>query len=287
MRTVEGKVAAITGAGSGIGRALAVLLARRKAHLALSDVDGAGLEQTAALARAEGPGKVTARVVDVSVRDEVLRWADAAAAEHGAVHVVINNAGVALGATLEDTDDEDLKWVMGINFWGVVHGTRAFLPHLRAAGEGHLVNVSSVFGLIGMPTQGAYVASKFAVKGYTETLRQELDVEGANIGVTVVHPGGIKTNIARAARLRERPGWVDARTLADDEKLFITSADQAARQILAAILANRRRQLIGRDAWAIDLIQRLFPSLYQRLLIAAVRRRQRSLLARRGADGKG
>jgi short-subunit dehydrogenase len=281
MKTVSGKVAAITGAASGIGRATAVLLARRGCHVAISDVNEAGLQETAEQCRGHGVEVRTARV-DVAQRAEVHAWADAVARELGVVHIIINNAGVALGATIEDTSYEDFEWLMNINFWGVVHGTKAFLPHLRAAGEGHIVNISSVFGLIAVPTQGAYNAAKFAVKGFTEALRQELEVDTDRIGVTCVHPGGIKTNLARSARFTERPGWVDLKSTQDFEKVFTTTPERAAADILAAILKNRRRQLIGGDAVFIDLLQRTLPTLYQRLLVAGARRRRRSMLGGQG-----
>ncbi len=278
MKTVQGKVAAITGAGSGIGRATAELLSEKGCHLALSDIDEAGLAETAARCAPRGVKVHTARV-DVADRARVHAWADEVAAELGAVHLVINNAGVALGAAIEDMRYEDLEWLMNINFWGVVHGTKAFLPHLKAAGEGHLVNLSSLFGLISVPTQGAYNAAKFAVRGFTEALRQELEIEGSPIGVTCVHPGGIKTNIARSARMHPRPGMVDAQSSSDFEKMFRTSPEQAAKEILAAVTANRRRLLIGADAVALDLLQRAFPTLYQRLLVAGGRRRRAAMLA--------
>jgi short-subunit dehydrogenase len=277
MKSVQGKVAAITGAGSGIGRETAALLARSGCHVALSDVNEQGLAETAAICRGHGVEVRTARV-DVAKRQEVHAWADSVAKDLGAVHLIINNAGVALGATIEDTSYEDFEWLMNINFWGVVHGTKAFLPHLKAAGEGHIVNISSVFGLIAVPTQAAYNAAKFAVKGFTEALRQELEVEGSPIGVTCVHPGGIKTNIARSARMTHRHGWVDAKSAADFEKLFATTPERAASDILSAILKNRRRQLIGSDAVVIDLLQRTLPTLYQRLLVAGARRRRRKML---------
>ncbi|MCY1015708.1 SDR family NAD(P)-dependent oxidoreductase [Pyxidicoccus sp. MSG2] len=277
MKTVKNRVAAITGAGSGIGRATAVLLARNGCDVALSDVNEQGLRETADQCRTHGV-RVDAARVDVAKREAVHAWADAVVQTLGAVHVVINNAGVALGATIEDTRYEDFEWLMNINFWGVVYGTKAFLPHLRAAGEGHIVNVSSVFGLIGVPTQGAYNAAKFAVKGFTEALRQELEVESVPIGVTCVHPGGIKTNIARSARVTHRKGWTDERSTSDFEKSFSTTPEKAASDILSAILKNRRRQLIGGDAVFIDLMQRMLPTLYQRLVVAGARRRRRKLL---------
>jgi short-subunit dehydrogenase len=277
MKTVKDRVAAITGAGSGIGRATAALLARNGCHVALSDVNEQGLAETAEQCRSHGVQVRTTRV-DVAQREAVHGWADEVVRELGSVHIIVNNAGVALGATIEDTRYEDFEWLMNINFWGVVHGTKAFLPHLRAAGEGHVINVSSVFGLIGVPTQGAYNSAKFAVKGFTEALRQELEVEGVPVGVTCVHPGGIKTNIARNARLTERKGWVDERSNKDFEKSFSTTPERAASDILAAILKNRRRQLIGGDAVFIDLMQRLLPTFYQRLVVAGARRRRRKMM---------
>ena len=199
MKDFRDKVAAITGAASGIGRALAQDLAGRGTHLALCDIDEIGLAETVALC--EGLGiKVTSQRVDVADRDAVFAWADQVVADHGKVNLVFNNAGVALGATIEAMSYEDFEWLMNINFWGVVHGTKAFLPHLKAAGEGHIVNVSSVFGLISIPSQSAYNAAKFGVRGFTDALRMELEVERCDVSSTTIHPGGIKTNIARNAR---------------------------------------------------------------------------------------
>ncbi|MEQ9509823.1 MAG: SDR family NAD(P)-dependent oxidoreductase, partial [Alloalcanivorax xenomutans] len=180
--------------------------------------------------------------------------------------------GVALGASVEEMSYEDFEWLMGINFWGVVYGTKAFLPHLKAAGEGHIVNVSSVFGLIGVPTQSAYNAAKFAVRGFTESLRQELEIENGGVSCTTVHPGGIKTNIARNARMgsgMEKITGTDAdKARRDFEKLFRTTPEEAARTILKGVRANKRRVLIGSDALAIDGMQRLLPTSYQRLMVA-------------------
>lgn len=274
MKTVRDKVAAITGAGSGIGRATAVLLAREGCHLALSDIDEESARETAASCHGV---KVTTARVDVADRKAVHDWADATVAAHGRVNIIINNAGVAMGATVESMSYEDLEWLMGINFWGVVYGTKAFLPHLKATGDGHIVNLSSVFGLIGVPTQSAYNAAKFAVRGFTEALREELEVEGCGVSVTSVHPGGIKTNIARRARMRTGEDWgvADAAEAgARFEKMARSTPEYAARDILKAILGNRRRQLIGADAVVIDLIQRFFPESYQHVLIAGAKRQR-------------
>lgn len=272
MKTLKDKVAAITGAGSGIGRATAILMARQGCHLALSDVDETGLAGTVQACKALGV-TVTSSRVDVADRKAVHAWADDCAATHGRVNVIINNAGVGLGGTIEDLSYEDFEWLMDINFWGVVYGTKAFLPHLRAAGEGHVVNISSVFGLIAVPTQAAYNAAKFAVRGFTECLREELEVEGAPIGVTSVHPGGIKTNIARSARLSRGSayGMDKSAVTSQFEQLARTTPEQAAQDIVTAILKNRRRQLIGPDARVIDIMQRLLPTSYQRLLVAGAK----------------
>jgi len=276
MKSFTNKVAAITGAASGIGRHLAYQLVAAGAEVALCDVHEVGLEQTAARCRELGARRVTTTRVDVSDRRAVYAWADEVARAHGRVNLVFNNAGVALASTLEGVDYDDFEWIMNINFWGVVYGTKAFLPHLRASGEGHVVNVSSIFGIIAVPGNGTYNATKFAVRGFTEALRQELELAGAPVSATCVHPGGIKTNIARAARFHSSitalVGDEDA-SKASFEKMFITEADAAAKTILAAVRRNARRVLVGPDARAIDLLQRILPSTYQRLSMALTQRR--------------
>ena len=277
MKELSGQVAAITGAGSGIGRALAVELSSRGCPVALSDVDEVGLAET--VARCEGRGvKVTSARVDVADRAAVFAWADSVVDEHGQVNLVFNNAGVALGAGVETMSIEDFEWLMGINFWGVVHGTQAFLPHLKATGSGHVVNVSSVFGLVSIPSQSAYNAAKFAVRGFTDALRIELDAERCGVSSTTIHPGGIKTNIARNARfdpaLAEASGDLDP---ADEfDKLALTTPEKAARQILKAVERNRRRALIGPDAKVFDLVSRLPAATHQRVLAAGLRRQNRA-----------
>jgi len=275
MKSFDDKVAAITGAGSGIGRALALELAKAKAQLALSDIDGKTVEATAELARRFGV-RVTTASLDVAKRAAVHAWADRVVGDYGRVNLVFNNAGVALGSTLESVSYEDFEWIMDINFWGVVHGTKAFLPHLRASGDGHIVNISSVFGLAAVPGNGTYNASKFAVRGFTEALREELDLVRAGVSATCVHPGGIKTNIARSSRLSAEMETLlgqDANTArANFEKRFITSPENAARTILRAVRRNQRRVLIGPDAKALDILVRLFPSGYQRLIVHQARK---------------
>lgn len=276
MKELRDRVVAITGAASGIGRALAVELAGRGAHLALCDLDEAGLADTAG--RCEGRGvKVTTQRLDVAHRAEVHEWADRVVDEHGRANVIVNNAGVALSSTIEAMSYDDLEWLMGVNFWGVVHGTKAFLPHLTAAGEGHVVNVSSVFGLMAIPSQSAYNAAKFGVRGFTDALRIELEIARSPVSATTVHPGGIRTNIVRNARLdpATSPLGGDAESAAVEfDRVARTTPEAAARQILRAVERNRRRALIGPDAVAFDLVSRLPAGLSQRILVAGSRRRR-------------
>lgn len=262
MKDFFNKVAAITGAGSGMGRTLALQLASEGCHLSLSDVNAEGLAETAALL-ANSSVNVYTDIVDVANREAVFGWADKVVADHGKVNLIFNNAGVALGNTIERGSLEDFEWVININFWGVVYGSKAFLPHLRAAGEGHIINTSSLFGIIGVPTQGAYNSSKFAVRGYTECLRQELDLSGGKVSATSVHPGGINTNIAKSARLTD-PALATPKNLTWMQKSLETNTpEHAANVILKAVRKNKRRVLVGYDAKIVDFFTRWFPSLYQ------------------------
>ncbi|MCP4468215.1 MAG: SDR family NAD(P)-dependent oxidoreductase [Halioglobus sp.] len=262
MHYLNGKIAVVTGAGSGIGRELALQLNRAGCKLHISDISPDGLAGTAdLLPRHDVPAE--SHILDVADKTAVHAWAERIGEVDGHVDVVINNAGVALMSTVEDMRYDDIEWLMGINFWGVVYGTQAFLPLLRLAPQGHLVNISSVFGLIGVPTQSAYNAAKFAVRGYTEALRQEM--AGTNVHVCCVHPGGIKTNIARAARSSDTKTSADERAEAFD-KAAGTPAVDAAKQIVDAIEQRRPRLLIGKDALVISLITRLFPVRYPRLM---------------------
>ncbi len=274
MKDFSGRVAAITGAGSGIGRALAEELARRGCHLSLSDVDEESLAETVLRCERSGVTVRPARL-DVADRDAVFAWADTVSADHGQVNLIANNAGVALGATAAAQSIDDFEWLMNINFWGVVHGTQAFLPHLRSTGDGHIVNISSVFGLISIPMQSAYNASKFGVRGFTDALRMELEIEPCGVSSTTIHPGGIKTNIARNARTHESiivAGVVPDKFADDFDRLARTTPDRAARLILKAVERNRRRALIGPDAVLFDVVSRLPAGLYQRFLVAMTKR---------------
>jgi short-subunit dehydrogenase len=233
-----------------------------------------GLQETADQARAFGVN-VTSQRVDAANRDAVYGWADQVAKDHGKVNLIFNNAGVELASSVEGIKYEDFEWLMNINFWGVVYGTKAFLPYLKAAGEGHIVNVSSVFGLFSVPGQCAYNSAKFALRGFTGCLREELDIMNCGVSATSVHPGGIKTGIARSGRIDS-----NIRTLGFDERdysekleqVFITKADKAARGIIRAVEKNKRRALIGPDAYVYDLLVRLLPASYQPLIIGFVKR---------------
>jgi NAD(P)-dependent dehydrogenase (short-subunit alcohol dehydrogenase family) len=271
------KVVAITGAGSGIGRALAVAFAQRGARLALTDLDTAELEVTAERARQHGADVHLARV-DVSQRADVFEWADSVARHYGSVNLIANNAGVALTASVSEMALSDFEWLMSINFWGVVHGTQAFLPHLIRSGDGHVVNLSSIFGILAVPTQSAYSAAKFAVKGFTEALRMEMLLEGRPVGVTSVHPGGILTKIARSGRHPESHGPLrrdrEQAIREFETKLARNSAEYCAQQILRGVERNRARLLVGGDAKWIDAVVRWLPASYQSLLVAHQRTRR-------------
>ena len=276
MKSFKDKVAAVTGAASGMGRTLAVELAKRGCHLALSDVNEAELVKTAELAGAHGV-RVTITKLDVADRDAVFAWADQVAKDHGKINLIFNNAGVSLTVPLDAVKQSDFDWIMGINFWGVVYGSQAFLPHLKASGDGHVINTSSVFGLISVPGQGTYNASKFAVRGYTEALRMELDLENCGVSATCVHPGGIKTNIAMAGKVdpsMQKLTGVDAETQKRraNKAINVTTAESAALQILAAVEKNQRRVLVGPDARMIDKIVRLLGSWYQPVIMRQLRK---------------
>ena len=276
MKELRGRVAAITGAGSGIGRALAVELSRRGCHLALSDVDDEGLAATVVACGGRGV-EVSSQHVDVADRAAVYAWADQVVADHGRVNLIVNNAGVAMSATVESMSYGDLEWLMDIDFWGVVYGTKAFLPHLKASGEGHVVNISSVFGLVGIPTQSAYNSAKFGVWGCPASRRIARAPQRCGVSATVVHPGGIRTDIARNARIDPSTAAMagdpeKART--EFERALRTSPEAAAEQILRAVLRNRRRALVGTDAVVLDAVSRLPAGVYQRVLVLGSRLRR-------------
>lgn len=257
MKQLKHRTAVVTGAGSGIGRAVSVALAREGCRLAIADVNREGLEETRAMVDAlKRP--VTTHVVDVSDKTRMQAFVSEVVDAHGGVHILVNNAGVAVAKSFADHSMEDFEWLMSINFWGVVYGCKFFLPHLLKAEEGHIVNLSSLFGLVGVPLQSSYCASKFAVRGFSEALGAEL--VGTKVGISSVHPGGVATNIAAASRHN-----ADAESEALHQrsvKLFknMLPPEAAAERILRGIKKNKPRVLITRETYALDLAKRIAPN---------------------------
>lgn len=264
MTAIAGAAAAVTGAASGIGRALALELAGRGCDLALADRDEAGLQAVAAEIARGGRRKVTVHRVDVGISEEIAQFAGDATSAHPGLNIIVNNAGVTLLGQFSEVDQSQMDWLMNINFWGVVHGTRAFLPHLSRQREAHIVNLSSIFGIIAPPGQTAYCAAKFAVRGFSESLRHELQIANSPVRLSVVHPGGIATNIVRNARTGS--GMTDNARRAQSIELFDavakTTPAAAALRIVEGIEKNQPRILIGNDARFMDLLQRFRPATY-------------------------
>lgn len=281
MTNFKDKVVAISGAGSGIGRALAMALASQGCRLALSDINENGLNETADQC-ARFSVRTIPTVLNVADREALHAWARATRQAFGTVNIIINNAGVSISSTAEDVSYEDFEWLMNINFWGVVYGTKAFLPYLKQSGEGHIVNMSSLLGIIASPTSCAYNASKFAVRGFTESLRQELAIEKAPVKVTCVLPGVIKTNIVSNGRVVRNDSWglVDSQRSGNDfKKAAYTSPEKAAKAIIKAVRANRSRILVGADAKLFDTVQRVWPVRYQSILTLLFKRQYNQTLA--------
>jgi NAD(P)-dependent dehydrogenase (short-subunit alcohol dehydrogenase family) len=266
MKILKDKVAAITGAASGIGRSLAIQLADEGCHLAIADNNREGLQETTKMLE-DKPVRVTTHIFNVALPEHVHQFAYDAVRQHGRVNIVINNAGVGLAATLDEVTYEDLEWLLGINLWGVIYGTKAFLPYLKEQPEGHIVNMSSVHGLFTNRGVGPYCTAKFAVRGFTQALCQEL--KDTPINVSCVHPGGIKTNIVKNARY---PDYHETdRTQEEAEQIFNkyiahTSADKAARIIIKGIKKNKKRILVGFDAHISAFLERMFPNTWQRIM---------------------
>ena len=264
MKSLANKVVALTGAASGIGRALALQLADKGCHLALADVDQKGLQETQSML--PKTINVTTHSVDVANKDQVYQWAEDVVKAHGGVDVIINNAGVASHCAIEEISYDDFNWVFNIVFYGVLYGTKAFLPHLRQRPEGHIVNISSVNGFFPFPGNAPYNCAKHAVKALNQTLIQEL--RGSNIHITSVHPGGIKTNIARNSRFIKSmdPRVNREKAAAQFDKIASTTAEKAASIIIAGILAEKQRLLVGTDAHILDVLTRLFPQGFSNLV---------------------
>lgn len=264
MTAINGSAAAITGAASGIGRALALELAARGCDLALADRDEAGLQSVAAEIAKTHPRKVSTHRVDVGEPAQIAAFADAASAAHPKLNIVINNAGVALLGQFNEIEQAQIEWLFNINFWGTVHGTRAFLPILAKQPQAHIVNLSSIFGIIAPPGQTAYCAAKFAVRGFSESLRHELAMANSPVRLSVVHPGGVATNIARNSRTGT--GVTDnarrAQSIDRFDAVAKTTPPAAAQRIILGIEKNQPRILIGNDAWFMDLLQRFRPATY-------------------------
>lgn len=264
MSLTKDSVVVITGAASGIGRALAARLVQEQvAGIAIADVNKERLDETRKLL-GETTTLVTSHVVDVADAAAMKSFADEVFLEHGRVTHVINNAGVALGGTVAEVSIDEMEWLMGVNFWGVVYGTKFFLPYLEKEKSAHIVNISSIFGVVAPPGQAAYCASKFAVRGFTEALRHEL--EGTNIAVSCVHPGGVATNIATDAKISKgvtaSQQEIDKKTARMNRKLANTTPNQAADIIVRGILKREPRILVGSDAKMLSAITRLFPRKY-------------------------
>jgi len=276
MTAIRGAAAAVTGAASGIGRALAFELAARGADLALADRDEAGLQTVAA--EIGGKTKVSLHRIDVGESAQIVEFAQRAITAHPALNIVVNNAGVALLGKFTEIDQTQMEWLFNINFWGVVHATRAFLPHLERQREAHIVNLSSIFGIVAPPGQSAYAAAKFAVRGFSESLRHELWMAKSPVQLTVVHPGGVATNIARNSRTGT--GVTDnarrSQTIERFEQVAKTTPQQAALRIIDGIENNKPRVLIGSDARMMDILQRLRPATYWRVLARRIEKMARA-----------
>jgi short-subunit dehydrogenase len=279
MTAIRGAAAAVTGAASGIGRALAIELAARGCDLALADRDEAGLQTVAAEIAKAHSRKVSVHRVDVGERTGIADFATAAIAAHPSLNILINNAGVALLGNFHEIDQAEMEWLFNINFWGVVHSTRAFLPHLATRPAAHIVNISSIYGIVAPPGQTAYSSAKFAVRGLSESLRHELQVAESPVRLSVVHPGGVLTNIARNMRMGTGVSDNERRAQAIDwfDQFAGTTPKDAALRIIRGVEKNEPRILIGGDARFLDLLQRFRPATYWRVMARRVEKMRKAM----------
>ncbi len=279
MHPLSGRVVIISGAGSGIGRALALECASHGAKLGLCDINKVDLLATAKLVRERGACAL-AFTLDVSKPEEFQDFAKEVLIHLGSADILINNAGVSLSSDIGSMARKDFEWLFSINFWGVVNGCSAFLPQVLRSDRGHIVNISSVFGLVALPGQAAYCASKFAVRAYTDALRVEL--KGSKVGVTVIHPGGVRTNIVRNGRHFNNPlGQELSEMIETFERLARTTPEQAARTIIRGIIRNKARLLVGPDAYVLDFCSRVLPAAASTLIARLLERLTRSCSAKR------
>jgi short-subunit dehydrogenase len=279
MTAIRGAAAAVTGVASGIGRALAIELAARGCDLALADRDEAGLQTVAAEIAKAHSRKVSVHRVDVGERTGIADFAGAAIAAHPSLNILINNAGVALLGNFHEIDQAEMEWLFNINFWGVVHSTRAFLPHLATRPGAHIVNISSIYGIVAPPGQTAYSSAKFAVRGFSESLRHELQVAESPVRLSVVHPGGVSTNIARNMRMGTGVSDNERRAQAIDwfDQFAGTTPKDAALRIIRGVEKNEPRILIGGDARFLDLLQRFRPATYWRVMARRVEKMRKAM----------
>ncbi len=266
VTSFNNKVAAITGAGSGMGRALAEALTSRNCHVAIADIDERALRETYEQLKSNTSVTVSSHELDVSDRQQVEQFAADVVVKHGKVNMIFNNAGVSVTDTAEHMPYEDFEWLMNINFWGVVYGSKSFLPYFHDVDEAHIINTSSIFGVIAVPSQSAYNASKFAVRGYTYAMRQEL--LDSNIGVSCVQPGGVKTNIIKSSRYVATDNTAPTKEefISQFEEFANLTSEQAVEQILRGVLANKAQILVGRDAKTAAVVERIAPTGYQKIL---------------------
>ena len=269
MNIYNNKVAVITGAGSGIGRALAIEVARRGAKLALSDINDDGLKETAKIIGSES---TFCQTVDVADLEQISRFAKDTMAHFGVIHQLYNNAGIASHfASIMDTPYSEFEKILNINLWGVIYGTREFLPHIIASGDGHIINISSLNGILAYPKLAPYVTSKFAVRGFTETLRTEMLIRSLPVKVVVVHPGGVKTAIASSAAKAANKDGGEHIVKMYEEKLFVMTAEECAKIILDGVNRGKSRILTGQTA-SVDRLVRLFPQRYPGYIVSMMRR---------------